>query len=151
AADAAADRRRARQGGARRLPRRRARPRPARAASRPVVRAWRRASPALGHGAPLFLSPEPAEHVHGQAHAADARSRVLARPRAARRLGARPKTSWVAKRTRACGVGITRRRRAAAGEASAANWHALPPSWPAGFGPLTCPAPFAAPASPAAA
>ena len=35
--------------------------------------------------------------------------------------GARPKTSWVAKRTRACGVGITRRRRAAAGEASAAN------------------------------
>src|SRR5439155_1773362 len=68
-----------------------------------------------------------------------------------RALGARPKTSWVAKRTRACGVGITRGRRAAAGEASAANLHVLPPSWPAGFGSLTCPARFAAPASPAAA
>src|SRR6184192_4818968 len=39
-------------------------------------------------------------------------------------LGARPKTSWVANRTRACSVRITPDCPAAAGEASAANEHA---------------------------
>src|SRR5206468_4896832 len=66
-------------------------------------------------------------------------------------LGARPRSSRGGQRTRACGVGSTRGRRAAAGEASAANRHALSPSWPARFGSLTCPARFAAPASPAPA
>src|SRR5437867_4508560 len=41
-----------------------------------------------------------------------------------RQLGARPKTSWVANRTRACSVRITPDCPAAAGEASAANEHA---------------------------
>src|SRR6185369_8773836 len=56
------------------------------------------------------------------------RARVPRLP--ARRLGARPKTSWVAERTRGCSAFVTRDRRAAAGEASAAytvraGWRSL--------------------------
>src|SRR5207249_2730144 len=58
---------------------------------------------------------------HGHASGPCRGSRAGGARRVRPRLGARPKTSWVAKRTRACGVGITRRRRTAAGEASAAN------------------------------
>src|SRR5207253_6082480 len=53
-------------------------------------------------------------------------------------LGARPKTSWVANRTRGCSVGITPDCPAAAGEASAADEHARfhgrrrPPQSPTG-------------------
>src|SRR6185369_12244274 len=50
-----------------------------------------------------------------------ARRAHLDRPGApSRGLGARPKTSWVAGRTRGCSAFVTRDRRAAAGEASAA-------------------------------
>src|SRR5438067_2269217 len=107
---------------------------PARARARPAgpsrerARAARGARPPRERGHHRSRGP-PAPEANDATLAPDAarrrgRGRRLRPPRlgaVARRIGARPKTSWVATRTRGCSVGITPDCPAAAGEASAAE------------------------------